>query len=202
MNRKFTPAELKTIQFYDNKASEWASSHSGGQFWKSEMKKFHKLLPAGKVLEIGSGGGRDAKELIALGYEYTGTDISNGLIKEAIKHNPNATFLKQSVYELNFPKDTFDGFWTSAVLLHIPKSRIDKALTKIHKVVKPEGIGFISIKQGVGEKADENERFFAYYSEEEFKKKLKDNNFEIIDSSIRPMSEKTIWLIYLVKVKK
>lgn len=116
-----------------------------------------ELLPTGKVLEIGSGGGRDAKELIAKGYKYTGTDVSKGLLEEARKANPSTVFLRQSVYDLDFPDNTFDGFWASAVLLHIPKDRIDEALSRLRAVVRNDGIGFISIKQGEGQKIEEYE---------------------------------------------
>jgi ubiquinone/menaquinone biosynthesis C-methylase UbiE len=199
---KISKEEEKTTKFYDDNAEEWVSSHSGGRFWGGEIDRFYELLPSGKLLEIGSGGGRDAKDLIKLGYEYVGTDISEGLLKEARKHNPGATFLKQSVYDLDFPENTFDGFWASAVLLHIPKDRISEALGTIHNVVKAGGIGFIAIKQGLGEKVEKEGRFFAYYDNGEFKDKLEESDFEIVDSKVRPVSENTTWLIYFVKVKK
>jgi len=199
--KKLTPEEAQTIQYYNKEASEWVSSHSSGRFWGEEIDRFHELLPSGKLLEIGSGGGRDARELISLGYEYTGTDISEGLLKEARKYNPEATFLEQSVYDLDFPESSFDGFWASAVLLHIPKVRIAEALESIHRIVKSNGLGFIAVKQGEGEKVEDEGRFFAYYSDDEFKKKLREN-FEVVERKIRPMSEKTIWLVYIVRVKK
>lgn len=202
MNTDLTPQEEKTIKFYNTKASDWVAAHSTARFWGEQLDRFHNLLPSGKVLEIGTGGGRDAKELIALGYDYVGTDISDGLLDEARKYNPNTQFLKQSVYELSFPKDTFDGFWASAVLLHIPKDRINEALGKIHNVVKPNGLGFISLKQGEDESPDDSGRFFAYYAEREFSKILSENKFEVIEYKTVPMSEKTVWLAYLVRVKK
>lgn len=207
---KLTKEEEQTMKTYDTSASNWASKHSSERFWGGEMDKFGELLPKGKIVEIGSGGGRDAKELIAKGYEYTGTDISQGLLEEARKANPDATFLHQSVYDLDFPDDTFDGFWASAVLLHIPKDRIDEALGRLHSVVRNDGVGFISIKKGEGQKIEEDEpdmdekriRLFSYWQDGDFQEALKRNNFEVVDSQVRPMSERTTWLIYLVKVKK
>lgn len=207
---KLSPEEEATVKTYNRSASEWVSKHSSERFWGEEMARFHELLPSGKILEIGSGGGRDAKELIALGYDYVGIDVSEGLLEEARKVNPDALFLQKSLYELDFPENSFDGFWTSATLLHIPKSRINEALTNIHGVVKADGIGFISVKKGEGERVEEDEpemedkrpRRFSYYSDEEFKEVLKRNNFEVIESKVRLMSERTTWLIYFVRVKK
>lgn len=195
--------EKITLETYNTTAKQWSENHATVGFWRKEMEIFRTLLPNGKVLEIGSGGGRDAKELIALGYEYVGTDISTGLIEVAKRENPNAVFLAQSVYDLDFPEGTrFDGFWASAVLLHIPKTKIDVALQCIKKFMRDGAIGFISLKQGTGERLEEDKRFFAHYSEEEFIKVLQRNNFEVVQTAMHPMSKKTTWLCFFVRARK
>lgn len=196
--------ELKTIEYYDRQASQWSSAHGGGEtesYWKTEMEKFHRFLPSGKVIEIGSGAGKDAAALIQMGYEYTGTDASKGLIVVAKKRNPGAVFVNQAVDELAFPKEFFDGFWTAATLLHIPKNRIDVALKSIKNVVKQGGIGFISMKSGAGERTDpETGRWFSYYSQKEFKEVLERNGFNIIDQETRK-GEKDWWIVYYITKK-
>lgn len=197
-----TDKELNTISFYDNQALQWATAHGGNEdesYWKSEMDKFHRFLTSGKIIEIGSGAGKDAAALIKIGYEYTGTDASKGLITVAQQRNPGATFINKSVDELDFSENNFDGFWTAATLLHIPKDRIDTALQSINRVVKPKGVGFISMKAGSGEKIDpETGRWFSYYSQKEFSKVLARNEFKIIDQETR-QGEKDLWLVYYVK---
>lgn len=163
------------------------------------MEKFHELLPSGRILEIGSGTGRDAIVLIAMGYEYTGTDISKGLLNIAQKRNPNTNFKCIDVHELNFPEPKFDGFWTMTTLLHIPKDRIDHALQKIKAQIKPDGVGFITMKAGAGEREDkETGRWFAYYSKDEFQEVLERNNFKIIEEKTR-QGENSLWLCFWVK---
>jgi len=79
-------SEDKTVQYYDAHAEDWTRTHGGNighSYWKKEMAKFHELLPKGKVLEIGSGAGKDAAALIGIGYDYVGTDASRGLLKIA-----------------------------------------------------------------------------------------------------------------------
>lgn len=210
MPQNITPEEQSTIDSYNKNAAAWAKGHSTQDFWKEERELFQKELPQGKILEIGSGGGRDAQKLIALGYDYTGTDASEGLLEVARKNNPGATFIPKNVYGLDFPENSFDGFWASAVLLHIPKNKLNLALENIHKVTKPNGIGFISIKQGEGEIMIEDDRrekrkmkgLFVFYSQDEFSKKLQENDFEILYTNILPTDGKTIWITYLVKIVK
>lgn len=189
--------EDQTTNYYDQHAGEWADKHDTGNFWVVPMEKLKELLPEGKIIEIGSGGGRDAKFLVGTGYDYTGTDISSGLLEIAKKHNPNEEFLQQSVYDLDF-EEPFDGFWASAVLLHIPKDRIHEALKSINSVLRVGAIGFISLKEGDGESVDSDNRFFAYYNSEEFSKILAERGFEVLWTEKREFKG-TVWLQFIVR---
>ena len=203
---KLTEPEEVTRRTYDGLADKWVADHSSTDFYAEELKTFQRLLPDGSILEIGSGGGRDAQALVKAGYNYLGTDISSGLIKAASKINPDAKFEKVSIYDLNFPQP-FDGFWCAAMLIHIPKSRINEALQAIKRNMRRGAIGFITIKEGIGEgleqktELDGGGRFFAYWQNNEFKKVLTSNGFEVIEEEYRPSSERSKWLIYFVKAQ-
>lgn len=194
----------KTVEYYDAHASEWAGEHGGYEdrsFWFEEMEIFNKYLPKGRVIEFGSGAGKDAKSLIRMGYDYVGTDASSGLIEIARKNNPTSTFLNRPLENLRLPKSSFDGFWTAATLLHIPKDRINKVLRNIKGVVKKGGVGFISLKSGSGEKIDEpTGRLFSYYSLDDFSEILIRNKFEILKAKTREDNRGVWWLTYWVKV--
>lgn len=202
---KNSASEQNTIDYYNKHADSWTKQHGGSigeSYWAKEMLQFKKYLPSGKVLEIGSGPGKDATALITHGYQYVGTDASIGLISVAQKANPGATFLCQTVQNLDFPENTFDGFWTAATLLHVPKTQILTVLSSIGKCIKPNGIGFISLKQGSGEKHESRtKRLFSYYSVSEFSQFLNAANFEILKTDVRPEKTDT-WLSFFVKVIK
>ena len=193
----------KTVKFYDEKAAVWSSTHGGKDeesWWKKEMSKFHTYLPGGSVIEIGSGTGKDAEALVRLGYKYTGTDASAGLLKLAQERNPKVTFLNKYAHELEPSIGTFDGFWAVAVLLHIPRADIDKTLTAISSVLRTGAIGFITLKEGDGERIDEETgRLFTYYRDPEFKKILERNNFKILETEKK--EDVSTWLIYYVEKK-
>ncbi|MDP4011296.1 MAG: class I SAM-dependent methyltransferase [Candidatus Roizmanbacteria bacterium] len=202
---KLTPQEQQTIDAYDQNATVWAKSRNKKGDWAEEKKKLKQHVLNGKILEIGAGGGRDARDLIDMGYDYVGTDISQGLLKEAQKNNPEAIFLLQSVYNLDFPDNSFNGVWACAVLLHMPKDRIDTALQNLHRVMKKDGTMFISLKKGNGEKFVEGDhagiqykRFFSFYEMPEFSEILHRNNFEIVESYEMDHSNKK-WLVFFVR---
>jgi len=206
MKADLTDEEQVTKESYDKAATGWSDYFDNSGGWPLELEKFKKFLPTGKILEVGAGTGRDAKDLVDLGYEYVGTDVSDGLLDIARKSLPNQQFIKMSVYDLSFP-EKFDGFWASAVLLHIPKARIGEALRKIKSTQISGSIGFISIKDGSGEKMSQRridgvdtERFFALWGRKEFEEVLDRNGFEVIDYEYRTVSANTQWHMFIVKI--
>jgi SAM-dependent methyltransferase len=198
--------EAKTIETYDNSAEQWAVSHELVNDWAGTAQEFKSHLPSGKILEIGCGGGRDAAELIKLGFEYVGTDASAGMVRVArAAVSGGASFEQLSVYDLSRLGVLFDGFWACAVLLHIPKIRIDEALSAITSVLKPGAVGMVSIKDGDGEDFEvrdkdgtHEERLFVYWKKADFETVLARNGLSVIKYDYRPVSARTNWHIFFV----
>ncbi len=210
MKQQLTSEEEKTLEFYQKSAEKWAEAHRIDlDCWRSQFENFNKLLSEGKIIDVGCGHGRDALFLNKQ-FKYIGIDISSELIEQARKLVPDADFRVMSMYNLDFPEHTFDGFWASAFFLHIPKSKIDDTLGKLKKVLKPNAIGFIAMKEGKEERmvADKlgGERFFAFYQQEEFAKVLERNSFEVLESTkdlrkYNPPQNLTVWLLYFIRAK-
>ncbi|MDQ5981341.1 MAG: hypothetical protein QG570_88 [Patescibacteria group bacterium] len=204
-----TPLEQTTVDTYNAIAAEWASAHSDVNFWGNELAIFRNhFFNNGSVLEACVGGGRDIKYLDEFTRQYTGIDVSDGLLLVAQSNNPDADLVQvQDLRQLPFSDDTFDGFWSSATLLHVPKDRIQEVLESLHRVTKKDGIGFISIKEGIGGYMEEVgtaglRRLFEYYSYEEFAKILNACGYEIVGSTYRPLSDRTTFISYFVRVIK
>ncbi len=194
--------KVETVRYYDKEATNWSASHGGDDkdsWWKDEMLKFNEYLPNGKVIEIGSGVGKDAQALIGLGYDYLGTDASIGLIELAKQRNPSAQFVQKYAHELDPSVGEFDGFWASAVLLHIPRNEMEKSLLAISSILRNEGVGFITMKEGEGERIDEKTgRLFTYFKEDEFRDVLESTGFSVLEVGRRD-TEKDNWLIFYVR---
>lgn len=211
-SNSLTPEEEDTVSWYDAHANEWATQHFSEKTTGAlsrEIPNFHKVFPAGRLLEIGCGTGRDAKELIALGYDYVGTDPSEVLLVRARELNPGATFLPVSVYDLDFPTHSFDGFWAYASLLHMSPDRLPQAFKRIREVVKPGGKGYIAMKERMPNEengTDETGRYFSYYDSEEFAGILADNGFTVDAHHSTPVAKKDgymrTWLAYHVTINK
>lgn len=151
-----------------------------------ELQEFIGLIPRnGRVLDVGCAGGRDSALFVAQGFDVVGIDLSELFLKEARKRVPAATFQKMDVSKLTFPGNHFDAVWANAVLLHLKKEKVPKALENLHYVLKEGGIIHIRVKEGEGERYVQeklsrgHERFFAFYKKGELEEKMEDIGFKI-----------------------
>lgn len=76
-----------------------------------ELKEFAKQFDKGaKIVDLGCGAGVPViKFLVEQGFEVTGVDISEGMLKLAKKNVPEANYVKSSMTEIDFPDNSFDG---------------------------------------------------------------------------------------------
>jgi SAM-dependent methyltransferase len=94
-----------------------------------------------RVLEIGSGVGTDARNIIAKGGVYTGINVdreSTEATSRALRaFSLPGIALQCDATSLDFPENTFDVVYSFGVLHHIPEA--GKAVAEIHRVLKPGG---------------------------------------------------------------
>jgi SAM-dependent methyltransferase len=181
----YANARNNTLKYYAQKASNFRSSNL--VFWQYEMEDFNTYLKAGKVLEIGCGAGVEAA-ILGEWYDYLGIDVTPEFVEISRQANPGLKFEVCDLFDLSKLDETFDGFWCAATLLHIPTIEIVKALQSIRSVLSSQAIGFISVKEGEGEKLvvyeGEEEyppRLFKYWNRFEFSKVLRKSGFEVIE---------------------
>ena len=199
-----TEKEKLVSEWYDQNGELWAQQRkktSEPSFWAQEYKYFVELRePRGSLLEIGSGSGREAREWIRMGYEYSGIDTSSVLINIARQTEPAGHYFHSSVYEMPFAPRSFDAFSSWALMPHIPKERIGVALDAIHKVLKTGALGFIAMREGEGERQEpETGRWFSYYSQDEFEEVLKAHGFEVIRKGRKVSRVNLTWLTFFIR---
>ena len=198
-----------TVEAYNKIAKEF-HSRNAVSVYTNEYGTFTDLVGKGsKIIEIGCGTARDAEELVKLGFDYTGIDASKGMLEIAKSRVKEGKFEIDDFYKLKFADENFDGFWAAASLLHVPKKEIDKVIIEIKRVIKKDGIGFISLKQktvldeGVIKESKSGgiERYFSFYVKNEFKDILERNGFSVLNIVKQQEDDKdqTIWICYFVK---
>lgn len=137
-------AKLKlTIDGYNKVADEWSASRQN--FW-DELKFVKKYLPLhNKILDIGCGNGRFAKQILE-NYEYTGIDPSKELIDIAKKDLPDLSenFSLYDGINIPFPDKSFENLVSFAVIHHIPPESLVSWLIEAKRVLKADGIAIFS----------------------------------------------------------
>lgn len=139
------------------------------------------------MVEIGCGGGRDAKEIAERAEYYHGVDISGELINLARSHVPDTDFEVADAVTYKFPKN-LDIVFAFASLLHLDKREVKAVLDNAHKSLKPGGVFYVSLKympaytQKV--KDDEYGRRLFYFYNPELIKKLAGSGYESVHEDV------------------
>ena len=119
------PSVERKLQIHESKASRfdfdriadsydsWYAGRRGAMYDRLEKKLIVSFLPAKtegkKLLEIGCGTGHWSYFFSQYGFEFTGLDISEGMINTARQKGiPNVSFHKGDGHLLSFQDSTFD----------------------------------------------------------------------------------------------
>ena len=187
----------KTIQTYNLMAKEYDEETTG--FWRDFpsqiIDQFSKHLNnKGKVLNIGSGPGRDGLILRQKGLGVICLDASESMIDLCKEKG-----LESVVGDFNnilFPDREFDGVWAYTSLLHVSKEMVEKSMLEIVRVLKNGGIFGLGLIEGDFNDYRESSgvdkpRWFSFYKKEEVETLLNKFNFEIIYfDEFKPASKK------------
>lgn len=142
-----------------------------------------------RILDLGCGSGTISFYLASKGYNVKGIDISKKAIK-LCKASSLDIELKNIEFEvcdfpIQIPKGKYDFIFFSEVIEHLPDDEL--ALGKIHKLLSPKGILFLSTpsknaplyRMGYARKFDQEVGHLRRYSTDEIKHKLKKAGFKI-----------------------
>lgn len=174
----------KTKDYYNKEASNYHNSADNWQLieW---LEKFTSLISdSARVLDLGCAYGRDVQYFFENGFDIYGFDISEEMIGVARTKIPKAKFKVGNLLELDYEDDYFDGVWSSATLVHISRNDIDIAIKQINRVLKREGILYLTFREGEGEALDKNnnkERYYSYYKKQEIYDFLEKNGFIVVE---------------------
>lgn len=143
-----TDWKAETLRTYNKSARELARYFRGIGSRTDDIDIAFKLADnpsSAKVVEIGCGDGRDAKEIVKRTTDYLGFDISSELIKLARAHVPHAKFEVADATKYKFDEE-IDIIFAFASLLHLDKSEVKQVLASAARALKPGGIFYISLK--------------------------------------------------------
>ncbi len=173
-----------------NKIAKLYADYTYTKLMQFQLTKFISLLKGKKVLDAGCGGGRDVEYFKEEGLSVLGIDISEEMIKEAKKRVSGARFEVMDFSDIKLKDSTVDGVWCMAGFLHTPRDEIVKVLKEFFRVLKKEGVVYVAVREGVGEKEIRKEKYgneprtYVYFSKEELVGYLEEAGFSIVEAEV------------------
>lgn len=184
-----------------------------------QVEEFAQTLLGKRVIDIGCGPGHDAYHFAELGYQVTGVDYSDEMIKVAAKlqesdNPPDFQVGDMSGVSEMFDDNSFDGAWVSASMLHIPEEDTPQVLQGIRKIVVNGGKVYIGLKAGKqgarlveGDKYGKPmEREFIFWEEDNFRRVAEENGLKVErlveEKGGKTGKVETSWLNFWFKVEK
>ena len=123
-----------------------------------------KVPKGGRILDAGSGSGRDTAAFVRRGYVVEAFDLSPALCELSTEFTGIQASARrfQEVDE----KEEFDGVWACASLLHVPEAELGEMINRLVRALKTNGVLYMSFKYGAGERVAEDGRFFVDMTED------------------------------------
>ena len=149
--------------YYESNAEHYAAE----TFSTDMSEQYQSFLPLlkkrAKILDVGSGSGRDAYYFQRHGYEVTALEPSKNLCRE-IRKGFSGEIVCSDIQSYQ-PTERYDGIWACASLIHLQEEEILHFFEKIHRYLKDDGIVYISGKNGIPTGKAKDGRYFLEFSE-------------------------------------
>lgn len=150
--------------YYESNTERYAAE----TFFADMSKQYQRFLPllknGVKILDVGSGSGRDACYFQKQGYQVTALEPSKNLGRE-IRKVFSGEIVCSDIQSYQ-PTERYDGIWACASLIHLQEEEVLQFFEKIDQYLADNGIVYASGKSGIstGEVADG--RFFLEFTEQ------------------------------------
>lgn len=154
---------------YDQMSQTFSESRKK-HLWPELLAYLSRLKAGDRVLDMGAGSGRLFKG-IPPDVEYIGLDISPGMLKEAKRNQPHATFFEADVLDNKSMNHLgqFDYVFVIALAHHLDEQELIKLFFSVKNKLSPNGIAILSCWRLF------NKKYIKYHLRQFFKKIIKKN---------------------------
>ncbi len=149
----------RTIDAYSDHADDFARQYESAAVLHHCRLFLQHFRPHGRILEIGSGSGRDAAFLVAHGFDVVGVDATDKLIDTAVRLHPElAGRLLHSPAPfgtpLPFPAGSFNGAISMATIMHLSDDQLRLLAQQLSMLLMDSAILIVSSSSGRSELTD------------------------------------------------
>lgn len=159
-----------TVRAYDLDAEAYVGAGSRlPDSVRADIEQFVAAIGTGAhVLEIGSGGGRDARLMEELGLDVRRTDLTPAFVTLLREQGHGCDLIDPLVDDLSSRHGPYDAVWANASLLHVARHDLPTVMSRLAGVTREGGLLRLSVKEGDGEGwsthgSIRNPRHFTYW---------------------------------------
>lgn len=164
--------ESGTDKYYRDHALAYAESTLGVDMSEIYGRFLDYLPRSAKILDAGSGSGRDTLAFQNLGHNVDAFDASPALC--AFSTQLTGVPARVQTFQDFKSEPVYDGIWACASLLHVQADELADAVRRLVHALKPEGALYMSFKHGSGERLSADGRCYLDMDEERLRAVLND----------------------------
>lgn len=137
-----------TLDYYERNAANLTERYETADVAQIHARLRRAFAPGARLLELGSGSGRDAAAMLASGYQVTITDGSEAMLQQAARGHPELAgraILHRCPDPLPYDEGSFDGVYALAMLMHLVPAQIEATMAEVARILRPGGRFFFSV---------------------------------------------------------
>lgn len=184
-----------TVASYDAFAEAYRDGNATiSEQVRASLDRFVAALPAGaRVLEVGSGPGRDARALEEAGLSVRRTDIAPAFVGLLRADGFEAEVVDPLTDDLADPTrdEPYDGVWAAASLLHVRREDFPLVVRRLGKATRADGVLHLALKEGDGARFSTHgniaaPRHFTFWREQPLREVLAETGWSVeqVDRSV------------------
>jgi 2-polyprenyl-3-methyl-5-hydroxy-6-metoxy-1,4-benzoquinol methylase len=157
-----------TISAYDHSSASYAKDWTEQPAPVDMYSLLERFFVNGPTIDVGCGGGRDAAWLQSKGFDVSGVDASEGLLREARKAYPHIWFYIATLPRLDeLIPGVYQNVLCETVLMHLDSNDIPTALRSLLALLVPGGTLYLSWRVTPDASIrDDNGRLYSAFNKE------------------------------------
>ena len=144
--------------YYERNAERYAAETFSADMSEQYQRFLPLLKKGGKILDVGSGSGRDACYFQKHGYQVTALEPSKNLCRE-IQKVFSGEIICSDIQNYQ-PLELYDGIWACASLLHLQEKEVLQFFERIDRYLDDDGTVYISGKTGFSQEKQKMEDYY------------------------------------------
>jgi TDG/mug DNA glycosylase family protein len=172
-----------TLDVYEQRAAEWQEQRKGQQHEEAVVFGRQALATGGPTMDLGCGPGWHLPDLPP---GTMAVDGARAMLDLSALRAPTSPRVQADLRALPFRRHSTGAVWANKSFVHLDRRLVPRALWDLHRIVRPDGLAFVSVFMGDAEhEAYDGDPFegrsFSLWTEELLAAVVEGAGFDVLD---------------------